>query len=152
VHKEADDEGGKTSLETAKRSVNKSPPITDSVWFWVLLYSFVPLIGLALLNAQYAKRQSRLERQFQGHMAAAERNETQAAKDQPAAESGAMPAPAAGDAREYSSPENTIIPLTPLVLLFLAIAGFAAWKLSQERRRLAASPVSDSSTDGNLPS
>jgi hypothetical protein len=128
----------------------KATPITDSVWFWILVYSSVPLIGLALLSAQYAKRQSRLERQFQGHMAAAERNEKQVAADQPNADSDSKPE--AENPREYSSPEDTIIPLTPLALLFLAIAGFAGWKLARERRRPHTSPAGDSSSDGNRPS
>ena len=104
----------------------------------MLIYSTVPLIGLALLSQKYAERQSRLERQYQGHLAAAEKKSqklsgegTEANRDaSDAVESAPSP-----DSRQYSSPEDTIIPLAPLTLIFLAIACFAAVMLAREHRR-----------------
>ena len=43
----------------------REPPITDSPWFWVLVFSVVALIALGAISGQYGKRQARLERQYQ---------------------------------------------------------------------------------------
>ena len=46
-------------------TAHETPPITDSPWFWVLLFSVVGLIALGGISGQYGKRQARLERQYQ---------------------------------------------------------------------------------------
>jgi hypothetical protein len=112
----------------------------------MLLYSIVPLIGLALLNHKYAERQSRLERQYQGRIDAAERSlklqnsGTVGESGRPAENAAAPPPPV-----EYSTPDDTIIPLTPLTLIFVAVAGFAAVMLARERRWLNRGGLGDSS-------
>src|SRR5262245_45527972 len=105
------------------------PPITDSPWFWVALFSLIGLIGLVAISGQYGKRQSRLERQYQ----ARERISTDTVGDV--------------SLREYSTAENTLIPLWPLgVLLFVALT-IACAMLRREARRL---PVS-AGTEGGPP-
>lgn len=121
----------------------------------MLIYSTVPLVGLALLSHKYAERQSRLERQYQGHLAAAEKKshqlsgvDTDSKPDPSAIEAGSSP-----EGRHYSTPEDTIIPLAPLTLIFSAIACFAAVMLARERLRngqpnsAAANSASASSED-----
>ena len=112
--------------------------ITDSPWFWMLIYSTVPLIGLALLSQKYAERQSRLERQYQGHLAAAEQKSQKLSREDTVSKPDSSSTPeddSSPDSRQYSSPEDTIIPLAPLTLIFLAIACFAAVMLAREHRR-----------------
>jgi hypothetical protein len=115
----------------------------------MLLYSIVPLIGLALLSRKYAERQSRLERQYQGHMAAAEKK---LERIQSAGDPEHSP-PDAGDQvksdsdpPEYSTAEDTIIPLAPLTLIFLALALFAAVMLARERGLFARPRSGDAPT------
>lgn len=101
----------------------------------MLVYSSVPLVGLAMLSQKYGERQSRLERQYQGHVAAAEKKSQKLA----GASAAEAKVPSSGDAageRTYSTAEDTIIPLTPLVLIFLAIACFAGLMFAREQLRL----------------
>jgi hypothetical protein len=101
----------------------------------MFVYSVVPLIGLALLSQKYAQRQARLERQYQGHMAAAEKKleKLEGGDPETKTEPAAVDKPAEG--RTYSTPEDTKIPLAPLTLIFLALAGFAAIMLARELRK-----------------
>jgi hypothetical protein len=118
----------------------------------MLLYSTLPLIGLALLSRKYAERQARLERQYQGHMAAAEKKleqiEARAANRNAEESTG----PSEGDAPEpveYSTAEDTIIPLKPLILIFLVVAGFAAVMLARERGFFAGGGQADESANND---
>jgi hypothetical protein len=116
----------------------------------MLLYSTVPLIGLALLSRKYAERQARLERQYQGHVVAAEKKLERISADGAADKSDAATeqgekAPA--EPVEYSTADDTIIPLTPLILIFLAVACFAAVMLARERGLSAGERPGDSSTN-----
>jgi len=132
--------------------MNDSPPITDSPWFWALLYSAVPLVFLTIMSGKYGERQSRLERQYQGRVRAAEADAPEAAAaDEVPALDATGDEPAEGR-RPFSSPENMLIPLLPLILVFLAIAAFAAVMLIREQRRLQRNVGRPGLlTDGNAP-
>jgi hypothetical protein len=119
--------------------------LRDSPWFWMLAYSTVPLVGLAMLSQKYGQRQARLERQYQGHVAAAEKKSQKLA----GASTAKAQTPVSVDGaveRTYSSAENTIIPLAPLVLIFLAVACFAGVMLAREQllRKRESTPASPS--------
>jgi len=79
--------------------------ITDSAWFWVLVFSLGALLALQAASSKYAVRQSQIERQYQGRQYAAEQG--QAGKQEPP---------------EFSTPENTLIALWPLKGLALLLA------------------------------
>jgi hypothetical protein len=95
--------------------VDQSPPITDSPWFWVLVFSLMGLGALAAISGQYGKRQSRLERQYQARERIAE--------------------DAVGDPgrREYSTSDATLIPLWPLAVGLGGVVLFASVMLVRER-------------------
>jgi hypothetical protein len=128
--------------------VKVSPTITDSPWFWMMVYSAVPLVGLALLSSKYGERQSRLERQYQGHLAAAEKKSAQFAGDATINDSAAK-TDSTKALRNYSSADDTIIPLVPLTIIFLVIASFAAVMLAREQRRLVGEKNAGPNLDGN---
>lgn len=86
------------------------PPLTDSPWFWLYLFSIAALAGLFLIGPKYYARQSQVERQYQGKVRAAQ------------SESGAEPT------KEMSRPDETLTTLTPLFVLFAAI-WICAWPL-----------------------
>lgn len=93
------------------------PPLTDSPWFWVLLFAAVGLLALATIHGQYGKRQAHLERQYQARERIAEH--------------------AVGDSsrREYSTPAHTLIPVWPLAAVLIVVIVVAAVMLGREVRR-----------------
>jgi len=99
--------------------VTKNRPISDSPWFWVLLFSVVALIALGAISGQYGKRQARIERQYQ----ARERIGDNAVNDP--------------TRPEYATPDNTLVPIWPLGVLLVAAAIGAAVMLQRERSRVA---------------
>jgi len=48
-------------------------PLTDSPWFWVLLFSLVGLLALIAMSPKYRQRQANIERQYQARERVAER-------------------------------------------------------------------------------
>jgi hypothetical protein len=113
-------------------AMNEMPPITDSPWFWAMVYSAVPLVALALLSGKYAARQSQLERQYQGRQRMADG----AASETAPAETNALAGDAEAESRPFSSPDDTLISLIPLVAIFALCAIGSAVMLYRERRRL----------------
>jgi hypothetical protein len=109
---------------------NPKSPITDSPWFWVLIFSCVGLIALGAISGQYGKRQARLERQYQARERVAEG----------AIGDGAVSDPAR---REYATPDDTLVPLWPLAVLLVGVAGASAYMLKRSSgsgNSVAASP------------
>lgn len=96
--------------------MSKEPLITDSPWFWVLLFSLMGLAALAAISGKYGQRQSRLERQYQVR----ERVREDALGDP--------------ERREYSSPEAPLVPLWPLAVVLVAVATGAGAMLWREYR------------------
>jgi hypothetical protein len=97
--------------------MSEKPPITDSPWFWVLLFSLMGLVALVAISGQYGKRQSRLERQYQ-------------ARERIAADAVADP-----ERRDYSMPGDTLIAIWPLAVVLTGVAVFAGVMLVRERRK-----------------
>lgn len=42
------------------------PPLSDSPWFWAYLFATAAIVGLALINPKFERRQAQIERQYQG--------------------------------------------------------------------------------------
>jgi hypothetical protein len=97
--------------------MSANAPITDSPWFWVLLFSLIGIGAIVAIGGQYGKRQARLERQYQARERIAE--------------------DAVGDMarREYSTADDTLIPLWPLAVALGGVAVAAGAMLVRERRR-----------------
>ena len=97
--------------------VSNPAPITDSPWFWVLLFSVMGLIALVAISGQYGKRQARLERQYQ-------------ARERVAEDAVADP-----ERRQYATPNATLVPLWPLAILLGGVIVLAAVMLGREHQR-----------------
>ena len=97
--------------------MSQRPPITDSPWFWVLLFSLVGIVALAAISDQYGKRQARLERQYQ-------------ARERIAEDAVADP-----ERRPYSMPGDTLVSIWPLAIVLGGVAVFAAVMLRRDHQR-----------------
>ncbi len=101
-----------------------SPPLGESPWFWILLFSLVATIALSMMHHRYSARQQAIERKFfaREHVARQAREGRPASPQLP-------PQLAPGTA--------LVIPLWPLALLFALLAAAAAMMLYREisRRR-----------------
>jgi hypothetical protein len=97
-------------METPRRS-----PLTDSPWFWVLVFAGMALAALLAIGPKYGGRQARLERQYQARERIAARS-----TDEPQ--------------HDYASADNTLIPLWPLALVLSVLVIFAVIMLIRGRR------------------
>ena len=105
------------------------PPITDSPWFWVLLFSGMALAALLAIGPKYGGRQARLERQYQAReRIVAERAEenSQARAERTNEEP---------ERREFAAADETLIPLWPLAVILSVAVILAAIMLFRGRRR-----------------
>jgi len=92
-------------------------PIAESPWFWLTIFSAVGLLFLIVIGPKYGRRQSQLERQYQAR--------GQVHRD--VAEGRPLGELAQDEAVEYSTPQKTLITLTPLKIaigiVFVVSAG-----------------------------
>jgi hypothetical protein len=106
------------------------PSLTDSPWFWAMIFSAMGVTLLLAISPKYAKRQGRLELQYQARQEITRRQvEGSGAMREPGEEGSAAP----------PGPGELIIPLWPLVLLFAVLFALAAGMLYRARRSMAGS-------------
>ncbi len=102
--------------------------ITDSPWFWVLAFSLMGLLALAVIGGKYNRRQANIERQYQARERVAEKL---AAENNPAAAE-RIDHPNAH--RAYATPGEGLIPIWPLAALLGLILFVAATMLYRNGR------------------
>jgi hypothetical protein len=93
------------------------PPITDSPWFWVMMFSLMALGALVAIGGKYGQRQSAIERQYQARERVAEQQA--AGNNLTGIERSVAEDPAR---REFASPGSTLVPLWPLAVLLVFVA------------------------------
>jgi hypothetical protein len=103
--------------------------VTDSPWFWVLAFSLMALLALAVISGKYDRRQANIERQYQARERVAEKI---TAENNPA-DPARIDNPEAR--RPYATPGDKLIPLWPLAILLSLIAMVAAVVLYRSRGR-----------------
>jgi len=103
-------------------------PLTDSPWFYVLAFSAMAMLALAVIGPKYGRRQSAMEQKYQARQRIADQH---AARNNPGDESrnDEIAAP-----RRFATPDDTLVPLWPLAVVMLAIALFAFVMLLRGRR------------------
>jgi hypothetical protein len=107
----------------------ESSPVTDSPWFWVMMFSLMALGALVAIGGKYGRRQAAIERQFQARTRVAEQlssennstAETRIAEQTPP--------------RDFATPGETLIPLWPLAAVLVLIVVFALIMLVRGQRR-----------------
>jgi len=112
-------------------SVPPSPrktPITDSPWFWAMLFCAAGMMFLLAIWPQYAARQRRLEMQYLAREEIVRRQATGERAAREPGDEGEAPPPAVGE---------LMIPIWPLGLLLAALFAVSAMLLWKSRRRRA---------------
>jgi hypothetical protein len=119
----------------AQRAESTPAALTDSPWFWGVLFSLMALVGLALIAPKFAKRQGQLERRFRGReQSALERQRRLAGlPETDLADTASEPVPFDGAAGEGQG--GTIVPLWTLAIGAGFAAAGSAVMLARERRR-----------------
>src|SRR5438105_3914053 len=95
-------------------------PVTDSPWFWVLVFVLVAVVGLAAIHDKYGKRQAGIERQYQARERTAEQVAAVGKADSGdgrVAEDVPLPA--------YATPGHNLISIWPLFAI-LSLFGVVA--------------------------
>jgi hypothetical protein len=108
------------------------PPITDSPWFWVLIFSLMGILALAAISGKYGKRQAGIERQYQARERVATAGPEGAAQTAP---------------RPYATADDTLIPLWPLVVVLGLIAISATAMLVRGRLREVRTDTAEQSSE-----
>jgi hypothetical protein len=107
----------------------ESSPLTDSPWFWVMIFSLMAIGALAAIGGKYGRRQATIERQFQARTRIAQHSTAQ--NNSP----GDTRTGQLVDQHGYAAPGDTLIPLWPLASLLLLVALFAGIMLARSRGR-----------------
>jgi hypothetical protein len=104
--------------------------ITDSAWFWVLIFSLMGLVAIFAMHGKYGRRQANIERNYQARERVAEKV---AAENNPTE-------PDRMDnlevRRDFATPNNQLVPLWPLALLLALVGVVAAIMLYRARSTL----------------
>ena len=108
--------------------------LTDSPWFWGLMFSVMALVGIGLIAPKFDKRQRQVEGRFLGRQQSAIERERRAA--------GLPPVDLADTAqdRELVTPQR-IVPLWTLAIAAGAAAAGSAVMLRREIRHNAAAAI-----------
>jgi hypothetical protein len=108
--------------------------LTDSPWFWGLMFSVMALVGIGLIAPKFDKRQRQVEGRFLGRQQSAIERERRAA--------GLPPVDLADTAqdRELVAPQR-IVPLWTLAIAAGAAAAGSAVMLRREIRHNAAAAI-----------
>ena len=93
------------------------PPITESPWYWALLFAVVSLAALAALSGKYGRRQAIIERKYQArqHVAGQDANASQPSTP------------------TYSTADDPLIVVWPLAAFFGGMACVSLVMLARSR-------------------
>jgi hypothetical protein len=111
---------------------NYKPPITDSPWFWVLLFSAFALFMFWRFSGRYYDRQAQLERHFQA--------KDRVMNNDPVADR--LHTKILGrvdeNRRRLATPDEPLIPVWPLIVLLICAIAISSYKLFRQRQQYKA--------------
>lgn len=110
--------------------------LTDSPWFWGLLFSLMGLVALAIIAPKYDRRQGQIEGRYLGR--------GQLAVERARREAGLEPSSLAEDAVSMTeAPRSRLIPLWPIAIAAAGAGAACGWMLQREVRSRPASSSTD---------
>jgi hypothetical protein len=111
------------------------PRLTDSPWFWLLIFANAALVGLTLIGPKYDRRQGAIERRYEARQEIARR-----AQEGSPEEANPSAGAAEGPGDEYTLPGNSarIVPLRSLAVALVLLNALAIVVFCMSRLRLAA--------------
>jgi hypothetical protein len=115
------------------------PParLTDSPWFWLVLFANAALVGIALIGPKYAKREAMLERRFEVRREISRQRATGVTAPVDAATVDLAP-----EADPQAQDRPLLVPLGPLVALLatidVAAVGVCVWRQLRTVRQKSA--------------
>lgn len=122
---------GSSCIHQPMEPADKGVSLTDSVWFWLTVFSLMATVALAGIAGKYERRQGQIEGRFLGRQTLALERGRRAAGLDPSdlAEN-------AADVELQARPQ--LIPLWPIAVTVTAIACGSGWMLVREIRTRAA--------------
>ena len=123
--------------EPARRQPHGRVRLTDSPWFWLLVFANAALVGVAIIGPKYNQRQGAVERRYEARREVARRALAQSAVERSPNETATDGARRDEPVTDEDAPlDNSphLVPLRPLALLLivgnlLAIVLFAASRI-----------------------
>jgi hypothetical protein len=103
--------------------------LTDSAWFWVLIFALMGLVALFAMHGKYSRRQANIERNYQ----ARERVAEQVTAENNSQEPDRMDKLEVR--HEFSTPDENLVPLWPLGVLLGLASGIASAMLYRAHLR-----------------
>ena len=107
--------------------------LTDSPWFWMLLFTLCATVAVLAVGGKYGRRQSTMERKYQARQRL---QQGDVLTDRPEATT-ESPSP-----RPFSQSDSTLIPLWPLAVITLSLTLFSGFMLARQRIANAAADES----------
>jgi hypothetical protein len=122
---------------------NPQSPITDSPWFWVLAFSLMALLALAVIgfSGKYGRRQSIEELKYQARSRVAEKL---TAENNPDIDGRIDSLDAQ---RAYATPDSQLIPIWPLAVVLGLVSVIATGMLYRNCCRTDYQSVQPNTTD-----
>lgn len=133
----------------------KQTSVTDSPWFWVMLFSLAGLAALFTIAPKFERREASIEAKFHARERGLGREPVDQPPDDdatPAANDGVANDIADGATNDGAGPTafpwQPIFTITPIALFLAAIAIVAMWNVMRfHRRRLSQLQQSNSARD-----
>jgi hypothetical protein len=130
-------------------SSNQPPSVTDSPWFWVMLFSLGGLAALATIGPKFEQREASIEQKFHARERGLGREAIEPSNDESAPTDGKSPGPdkAPPDSQPTAPPWQPIFTITPIAFILAAIAIIAMFNVLRFHRQRLHDLHRSSSTD-----
>jgi hypothetical protein len=132
--------------EPAHRQPQGRARLTDSPWFWLLVFANAALVGVAIIGPKYNQRQGAVERRYEARREVARRALANSATDRAPDETAPDDARGATVTDESDPLDNSahIVPLLPLTLMLIVGNLLAIVLFAWSRIRLMRSEAQNS--------